>query len=54
MSEQKISQAMEELKALSETDKQFMLGYAAGVVAAAKQGEQSEADSGKEDDHDPR
>ena len=33
MSEQKISQAMEALKDLSDEDKQFMLGYAAGLTA---------------------
>lgn len=33
MSEQKISQAMEALKDLSDKDKQFMLGYAAGLTA---------------------
>ena len=33
MSEQKISQAMEALKELSDEDKQFMLGYAAGLTA---------------------
>ena len=42
MSEQKISQAMEALKDLSDEDKQFMLGYAAGLTA--KQPEK-EADS---------
>ena len=33
MSEQKISQAMEALKDLPDEDKQFMLGYAAGLTA---------------------
>lgn len=33
MSEQKIIPAMEALKDLSDEDKQFMLGYAAGLTA---------------------
>jgi hypothetical protein len=43
MSEQKISQAMEALKDLSDEDKQFMLGYAAGLTA--KQPEKEAAES---------
>ena len=46
MSEQKISQAMEALKELPDEDKQFMLGYAAGLTA--KQPDK-EAESNKDD-----
>lgn len=49
MSEQKISQAMEALKELPDEDKQFMLGYAAGLTAkqqdkeAESKGEEAQA-----------
>ena len=46
MSEQKISQAMEALKELPDEDKQFMLGYAAGLTA--KQPEKDAESKGKE------
>ena len=45
MSEQKISQAMEALKELPDEDKQFMLGYAAGLTA-----KQPEKDAESKDD----
>ena len=46
MSEQKISQAMEALKELPDEDKQFMLGYAAGLTAKQQD---KEAENGKDD-----
>ena len=46
MSKQKISQAMEALKDLSDEDKQFMLGYAAGLTA--KQPEKEPESKGEE------
>lgn len=42
MSEQKIIPAMEALKELPDEDKQFMLGYAAGVVSAKQPAKEPE------------
>lgn len=44
MSEQKISQAMEALKELPDEDKQFMLGYAAGLTAKQQEKEAESKD----------
>lgn len=48
MSEKDKGQIMEQIKNLPENEKQFVLGYAAGI--AAKAGEQTEAKPEKNND----
>jgi len=48
MSNEERIPAMEALKELSEEDKRFVLGYAAGVVAAKQQPEKETESKGEE------
>ena len=46
MTDEQVKGIVDELKTLSDADKQFMLGYAAGVIASANR-DKDEKEDGK-------